>query len=153
MSIHGKNVALRKRQNWWMWRNNGVGYLGILPRVLGRVPVHRRRSANVPRSVFTYLQRFFVPLSKSLVLFYEIKVWSLAFWVASKRKKWYEKGVPRCLKVRSSNIRVRVYCSCWGWRRGWRCRGRRNLYLIHMSVQYIGYLIPSEDKVQRQVDN
>ena len=35
------------------------------------------------------------------------------------------------LIVRSFNIRVRVYCLCWGWCRGWKCRGGRNLYIIH----------------------
>ena len=31
----------------------------------------------------------------------------------------------------NSKVRVRVCCSCRGWCRGWRCRGRRNLNNIH----------------------
>ena len=58
-----------------------------------------------------------------------------------------------CLMVRSFNIRVRVYCSCWvdvG-------AGDVEVDVIYvpviMSVQYIGYLVPYKDKVQRQLDN
>ena len=55
--------------------------------------------------------------------------------------------------VRSSNIRVRMYYLCWvdvG-------AGDAEVDVIYisfiMSVQHIGYLVPYNDKVQRQVDN
>ena len=48
---------------------------------------------------------------------------------------------------------VRVYCSCWGWCSGWRCRGRHNLlnYAIFiMRAQYTLLLILCRRNKARQ---